>query len=116
MGGLVSAGSVEGEVSDELVVDVDRGVVLVDDECCCLAGVGGSEADNEGAVGCDVACFADGDVLDGWFGESGVWDGFAWGGGGCLVPPVGWGDSSDALVGSFVVVDVSERIELGLEH
>ena len=45
-GGLVSAGVVESEVADELVVDEHRGVVVVEDDAGGLCGVAGAEVDD----------------------------------------------------------------------
>jgi hypothetical protein len=75
---LVVAGVVELEVADELVVDEHGGVVVVDVDGGCVAGVFGSDVDAEGAAGLDShgAAVADREVVCGG-GPCWSWEWFA---------------------------------------
>ena len=109
--GLVAACGVELEVSDESAGDEDVAGEAGDDDGGLLVVVFGSDGDCVGFV--DVAdTIVDGDSVDAGGGPDGTvsWPGF-------------WGDGVDAggcfaaygPVGSLVVVDVAEYVELGLE-
>ena len=52
---LVVAAVIDLDVPDQLVVDVDVGVVVIDDHCRVDAGVDDSEADGEPRVDSDDA-------------------------------------------------------------
>ena len=64
---MVAAGVVELEVADELVVDEHGGVVVVDVDGGCLAGVFGSDVNAEDAAGLNShgAALSDREVVRG---------------------------------------------------
>ena len=114
-GRLVAAGVVNFEVSDELVVDVDAGVGGVADDGGGGAGVFDSDV-NVVFVERDLALVAYAGFAYDWSVQCGVLEGLVgWLGAGGGVPALDRDAAADALVGSFVVVDQTELIELGLQ-
>ncbi len=114
-GGLVAAGVVDLEVSDELVVDVDAGVGGVADDGGGGAGVFDSDVDVV-FVERDLALVAYAGFAYDRSVQRGVREGLVgWLGAGGGVPALDRDAAADALVGSFVVVDPTELIELGLQ-
>ena len=103
---------VEGELPDEVALVEDVAVESGDDDGDGVTDVGGTEgdvvsaADADDSVGSDFEVPDVGGLVDALVG----WSGF-WGGGVNFC----WDTTSDAAVGTGVVVDVGKTVELGLE-